>query len=29
VCKPQHPIGPCMVSVEGSSNILYRYNKRT
>ncbi|MFX0067654.1 MAG: hydrogenase formation protein HypD [Promethearchaeota archaeon] len=29
VCKPQHPIGPCMVSVEGSCNILYRYNKRT
>jgi hydrogenase expression/formation protein HypD len=25
VCTPQHPIGPCMVSVEGSCNIEYRY----
>jgi hydrogenase expression/formation protein HypD len=24
-CKPQSPVGPCMVSSEGSCNILYRY----
>lgn len=24
-CKPENPIGPCMVSSEGSCNILYRY----
>jgi hydrogenase expression/formation protein HypD len=24
-CKPDSPIGPCMVSSEGSCNILYRY----
>jgi len=24
-CKPEHPVGPCMVSVEGSCNIEYRY----
>ncbi|MEW5936697.1 MAG: hydrogenase formation protein HypD [Candidatus Thermoplasmatota archaeon] len=23
-CAPEHPIGPCMVSAEGSCNILYR-----
>lgn len=28
VCTPQRPIGPCMVSVEGSCNILFKYNKR-
>ena len=28
-CTPEMPIGPCMVSVEGSCNIEYRYsNKR-
>ncbi|MFX0096359.1 MAG: hydrogenase formation protein HypD [Candidatus Hodarchaeota archaeon] len=29
VCKPQNPIGPCMVSVEGSCNIMFKYDKRT
>jgi hydrogenase expression/formation protein HypD len=24
-CTPQHPVGPCMVSREGSCNILFRY----
>lgn len=24
-CTPTHPIGPCMVSVEGSCNIEYKY----
>jgi hydrogenase expression/formation protein HypD len=24
-CTPQHPVGPCMVSIEGSCNILYKY----
>ena len=27
VCTPQNPIGPCMVSSEGSCNIVYRYCK--
>ena len=28
-CRPDTPVGPCMVSVEGSCNIEYRYaNKR-
>jgi len=27
-CTPQHPIGPCMVSVEGLCNIEYRYSSR-
>jgi len=27
VCTPQHPIGPCMVSMEGCCNILFRYGK--
>ena len=26
-CSPHRPIGPCMVSREGSCNILYRYRK--
>ena len=26
-CKPEMPIGPCMVSIEGSCNIEYRYSK--
>lgn len=26
-CKPESPVGPCMVSSEGSCNILYRYGK--
>jgi len=26
-CAPRTPIGPCMVSVEGSCNILYKYGK--
>ena len=29
LCTPQHPVGPCMVSFEGSCNIEYKYNKRT
>lgn len=24
-CTPDHPIGPCMVSVEGSCNIMFKY----
>jgi hydrogenase expression/formation protein HypD len=24
-CTPQHPVGPCMVSIEGSCNILSKY----
>lgn len=27
VCKPTNPIGPCMVSAEGSCNILFKYGK--
>ncbi len=27
-CKPDSPIGPCMVSTEGSCNIEYRYLKK-
>ena len=27
-CTPDYPIGPCMVSVEGSCNIEYRYYKK-
>ena len=26
-CTPQKPVGPCMVSGEGSCNIAYRYSK--
>lgn len=26
-CKPDTPIGPCMVSAEGSCNIIYKYGK--
>ena len=25
-CTPEHPVGPCMVSSEGSCNIEYRYS---
>jgi hydrogenase expression/formation protein HypD len=28
VCSPKKPIGPCMVSHEGSCNILFRYQSR-
>ncbi|MCW3134706.1 MAG: hydrogenase formation protein HypD [Methanophagales archaeon] len=28
VCMPQHPVGPCMVSREGSCNIAFRYGER-
>lgn len=28
VCTPRNPIGPCMVSMEGSCNIMYKYGKR-
>ncbi len=24
-CTPRHPIGPCMVSVEGTCNVFYKY----
>jgi len=27
VCTPQHPVGPCMVSREGSCNIMLRYGE--
>lgn len=27
VCSPTNPIGPCMVSAEGSCNILYKYGR--
>ncbi|PJA87117.1 MAG: hydrogenase formation protein HypD [Candidatus Moranbacteria bacterium CG_4_9_14_3_um_filter_42_9] len=27
VCTPENPYGPCMVSVEGSCNVEYRYAK--
>jgi len=27
-CHPQHPIGPCMVSIEGSCHISFKYSKR-
>ena len=27
-CKPNTPVGPCMVSIEGSCNIEYRYVKK-
>ena len=26
-CTPQHPVGPCMVSTEGSCHIEYRYRR--
>jgi len=26
-CTPTHPVGPCMVSVEGSCNIEYKYSR--
>lgn len=26
-CTPQHPVGPCMVSSEGTCGIYYRYRK--
>jgi hydrogenase expression/formation protein HypD len=28
VCTPRHPVGPCMVSREGSCNIMLRYGER-
>jgi hydrogenase expression/formation protein HypD len=28
ICKPEKPIGPCMVSIEGSCNIEYRYSEK-
>ena len=27
-CTPEHPIGPCMVSSEGSCAAYYRYGRR-
>jgi len=27
-CRPETPVGPCMVSMEGSCNIEYRYSKK-
>lgn len=28
VCNPEHPIGPCMISNEGSCAICYKYNNQ-
>ncbi|MCX8176644.1 MAG: hydrogenase formation protein HypD, partial [Candidatus Bathyarchaeota archaeon] len=28
VCTPEKPVGPCMVSIEGSCNIQFRYGGR-
>jgi hydrogenase expression/formation protein HypD len=28
-CTPRNPVGPCMVSVEGSCNILFKYGRGT
>ena len=28
-CTPDNPIGPCMVSIEGSCNIEYRYSEKS
>ncbi len=28
-CTPNNPVGPCMVSIEGSCNIGYRYAKKS
>ncbi|OYT28417.1 hydrogenase formation protein HypD [Thermoplasmatales archaeon ex4572_165] len=28
ICTPQKPVGPCMVSVEGSCNIFYKYDEK-
>ncbi|RJS86100.1 hydrogenase formation protein HypD, partial [Methanophagales archaeon] len=27
ICTPRRPVGPCMVSREGSCNIMFRYGK--
>jgi len=27
-CVPNNPVGPCMVSIEGSCNIEYRYSNK-
>ena len=27
-CTPNYPVGPCMVSIEGSCNIEYRYSEK-
>ena len=27
-CTPEHPIGPCMVSSEGTCGAYYRYNRK-
>lgn len=27
VCMPEHPVGPCMVSSEGSCSIFYKYKR--
>ena len=28
VCTPEKPVGPCMVSIEGSCNIQFRYGRK-
>jgi len=28
ICTPDNPVGPCMVSIEGSCNVEYRYGKK-
>lgn len=27
-CDPQHPLGPCMISLEGSCNAYYKYKRK-
>jgi hydrogenase expression/formation protein HypD len=27
-CTPDNPTGPCMVSMEGACNVVYRYGKK-
>jgi hydrogenase expression/formation protein HypD len=27
-CNPEHPVGPCMVSFEGTCSAYYKYNRR-
>jgi hydrogenase expression/formation protein HypD len=28
VCRPENPIGPCMISVEGACNVEFRYGRK-
>jgi hydrogenase expression/formation protein HypD len=27
ICRPENPVGPCMVSIEGACNVEFRYGK--